>query len=88
MIEEAALAPVGLGAAASVGPPAAALPLASSPSHHPAIMGALLGIGTVERAAVTRALTDAASRERAPHVRARAREALTALIMTDIAPTA
>jgi len=82
------MAPDGLGAASVVGPLAAALPRASSPRHRAAIMGALLAIGTAERAAVTRALTEAVRRERDPHVRLRAQAALTSLILSGMAPTA
>lgn len=88
VIGKAVMAPDGLGAASVVGPLAAALPRASSPRHRAAIMGALLAIGTAERAAVTRALTDAAGRELDSYVRARASAALTALILSGMAPTA
>jgi len=87
VIDRAAVALGGLGAAAIVGPLAAALTRASSPRHRAAIMGALLAIGTMERAAVTRALTDAVGREPDPHVRARASAALTSLILSGMSPT-
>ncbi len=88
VIDRASLALGGLGAAAIVGPLAAALPQAPSPRHRLAIMGALLAIGAEERAAVTRALGEAVRRERDPHVRLRAQAALTSLILSSMAPTA
>ena len=88
VIDRAAVALGEFGAAAVVGPLVAVLPRAQSPRHRLAIMGALLAIGTMERAAVTRALSDAARRETDPYVRARASAALTALILSGMAPTA
>ena len=88
VIEKAALALDGLGAAAAVGPLADALPRARSPRHRMVIIAALHSCGAADRAAVSRALTEAIQRERDPRVQAVARAALTRMIMSDIAATA
>jgi len=72
VIDRAAVALGEFGAAAVVGPLADALPRSPSPRHRLAIMGVLIAFGRAERAAVTRALTEAVRRERDPHVRAAA----------------
>jgi len=88
VIGKAVMAPDGLGAASVVGPLAADLPRASSPRRRLATLGVLIAFGREERAAVTRALTDAVGREPDPHVRAAAQAALTSLILSGMAPTA
>jgi hypothetical protein len=86
VVHGAALALEALGGRAVVGPLAAALPGAPTPSHRAAIVGALYAFHRQEGPAVLRALIGAIRRETDPVLAIKIRAALAAVLAADLYP--